>query len=275
MELAHTRIGKRSFENEDNSIDESDPPMIYTGVELGPTMSTPRLPQNSVMSSSSLYHNNPVFSDTDIFVAKTIRFEKAEATFQSISDADRDYAQHHNHPFIDSLRSVGYSGANVNDRPEQNPINLEDHQAYRKEPSNRIGSKQGMQKIAENSKKCDDFMYEDDNWDVIISNRLNQIINQNDEKVMNFIETNQIFKKNTDHEVQEYRQPDEMYIIEMDNNNTSLFSSNRLSDKGSMDVRPKDKIPNRAITRGAISNTDTPGKYTKPEAQYFSFNARD
>lgn len=245
-------------------------PSICTADDFNTLRNGPRLRAQNTFSSSYWHKDKNSDSEREMFETKTLRVDRGEATYQSLSDREHNYEYSQNHPFTESLRSCDYTVSN-NQKPS-----IKEHLHYNpQKPSVYDNLQQSHDTKNKNSQKIEDFNYNQENRESGLSNRLNQILNIADAKVLDFIETDQIFKKNTGHDYMEYQEANDLNVIEIDNNEHSFCDSNRFTDKCSLDAYTNTYKQARVQTRGAVSDNNTTHKISKLEAQYFSFNPND
>ena len=229
----------------------------------------PALGNQNTLSSMLWDQGNNILSEKDIFEAKQLICDEAEVTFQSLGSQYNEARETSNHPFINSHKAI-----TNDDTTNMKKSSKENKLASFKKTSNGKDQVQ-IEYPPSKSQKIEDFMYEEDSWDSYVSNRLNQIIDQADAQVKDFIETDQIFKKNTGYDYTEYHEPANLDFIEVDNNDPTFISSNRLSEKCSIDAHTYNYRTNRKDLRNVISDNTTPNKPDNMETQYFSFNPSD
>jgi len=213
-------------------------------------------------------------SEQDMFETKTLQINRGEATYQSLSSRDIEIIGNTYHPFIESLGSFHNKEFTKKQEDQQ------DHQESTRVEKNAFPYNyeeyQYFNKFNKNSEKIEDFMYDNnDDWNSQLSNRLNLLAAEADEKVKDFIETDAIFRKNTGHEYIQNNEPNDLEVIEIDNNDGTFISSNRFTEKCSIDAKIRELKVSRLHGRETISDNNTPNKFRNFEALYFSFNHTD
>ena len=255
------------IEPEDGTERQNSPPPVYTVGDLSTVVLGPHLPAQGTFTSSCWNRDFGDNSEREMFNTKTMVFDGAQATYQSLSDRQMGYTT--DHPFVESMQSCDYTISN------NDVSSMQENTLSRRQHSSNNSKTNVVHAEAEKSQKIEDFAYNQESWQSGLSNRLEQIYHQAEEKFADFLGADHLFKKNTGHEYSEYRVPTNLDVIEVDEHEPTFASSNCITDKCSIDNYTLLAAQDRVSPTGVVSDNNTPLKFCKIETQYFSFNPND